>query len=216
MHPSALASHGPSNVHCKPSLDIYRNPQWHTFSVFSFFHCLLCPLCLCRMGQAMSTATRLWIFIAALSSTRFRCTYVARITSYDHPLLYRSKQLRRTDSKVDTTCVACCTFPFFCLFFYYHNEQSRQPLCRAAGHAQLNGLSMYLSTTASATPRQSCMRYRSRVRIFFPRQDFWASPYLCCATAVLQVTHFARSSVVGCGMTRVTLTAAMHSPQLPR
>jgi hypothetical protein len=117
LHPSALASHGPSNVHCKPSLDIYRNPQWHTFSVFSFFHCLLCPLCLCRMGQAMSTATRLWIFIAALSSTCFRCTYVARITSYDHPLLYRSKQLRRTDSKVDTTCVACCTFPFFCLFF---------------------------------------------------------------------------------------------------
>jgi len=49
MHPSALVSHGSSNVHCSLYVDIYRNPQQHTF--FFVAECIL--LLLCRMAQAM-------------------------------------------------------------------------------------------------------------------------------------------------------------------
>jgi hypothetical protein len=50
--PSALASHGPSNVHCNPSLDTYHTPQQHTSLLVSFLRHFLRPSALASHGSS--------------------------------------------------------------------------------------------------------------------------------------------------------------------
>ncbi len=136
------------------------------------------------MGQAMSTATRLWIFIAALNSTQFLCAYVASITAQDHPLLYRSQQLW-TDSKVDTTLVAycICSFSYPC-FSTAQYTVKLIPISYSRTSSTCRIVNNFL--TFRFRDNHACNKSRSYL---FPSMRFLGIA-IYCATVVLQAMHF--------------------------
>jgi hypothetical protein len=118
LRPSALVSHGPSNVHCNLLWKFVAALNSTPLSCFPFFFVFFVLLLLRRMAQAMSIATCLWKFVAALNSTPLSCfAFAASITFQDHPLLRCSQQML-SNTKVDTTpLVAHIAGPINCHFF---------------------------------------------------------------------------------------------------
>jgi hypothetical protein len=157
-------------------------------------------LLLRRMGQAMSIATCLWKLITALNSTPRVYAAAASITFQDHPLLRRSQQML-SNSEVDTTpLVAHCVGPIFCHFFSMERFTIKTIPVSCSR----------TSTTHWVVDKNHTIRFRDKhacvaIVKFIPFDHHM----MCdCGLAGDVFWLIIRSR---CGMTRVALTAVMHS-----